>query len=592
MPNMKVITIKLFQSDYRLVLLFLLLCLYISACRDNPQPDASNSADIGTSPSTLEPVMVLPEVPKMPARRDTDNPLPQILDLNMVTASSEPTSLQMPALIEVIVAGRDINSIAVVAGRHENEEGRRLVTYEPVGPATAEQVWPFQWPDGIHDISYVWYTEGDYLSDGNTGDFVLLWQIEPGSNLKSTNGQFRRSGDSDFMDSVLMVDMYSGLATELLDAKTGKVIVPRSGDQFQITNLLLDDTGATINAPGAILTFGESAQLQYERKSLPQGDYFLGVITEGGPGNADSIYANYSVSNENLLPGLRAYLQPDHGFQLLYPLKWSEFSTSGRGVLASDNTETLTMQIAVDRNSNHTSPSAVNIEVLRTFGDVQVLYEDQVQIGPSTGVRTAYGYESPTGPRTGVLLSIGHDVWEYIIDVDGPSTEEATILNVIDMVIDSWIWRPMEEKYQAIEWKDYEIDGYRVAIPAYLQYNLLGNGWHRFSDNYGGGFFAIRIEPQEGEDLPDQLAHWLEVAGRDIDGFINSEIYDFQFSGMRWLRVDFQYTDDESGELWGAILATESGEDHVVAWFEAPEADYFHWEENLVTLSLADLLNE
>ena len=189
-----------------------------------------------------------------------------------------------------------------VLRRHEADGGKRLVTFEPVEPGSAEQVWPIQWPDGIHDLSYVWYTEGDYLSDGTTGDFVLLWQIEPGRDLKTINGRFRQLEDSVYRDSVLMVDTSTGRASELLDTKTGEVIVPGPGDQFQIMDLFLDESGSTITASGANLTFGELAHLESERRTLPQGDYFLGFITEGGAGNGDSVFANFMVSNENLLP--------------------------------------------------------------------------------------------------------------------------------------------------------------------------------------------------------------------------------------------------------------------------------------------------
>jgi len=590
MPKMKLTIWNLRALGYPL--LFSWLCLFMIACRESPQPNESNSVETGTPLSIGTPGAVLTEMPRIPGRRDAGNPLTQVLDLDMVRTSNEPTSLQMPALIEAIVAGRNINSIVVVAGRHEADGSRRLVTFEPVAPGFTEQVWPIQWSDGIHDLSYVWYTEGDYLSDGTTGEFVLLWQIEPGNNLKTINGRFRRSGDSDISDAVLMVDTSTGLASELMDAKTGEVIVPEPGDHFQLIDLLLDDSGTTITAPGANLTFEELAQLKYERRTLPQGDYFLGFTIEGGAGNGDSVFANFTVSNENLLPDLRAYLQPEYGYQFLYPLDWDEFLVSGQEAIVGDNSETIKLQIVNDSNLDRISTSMIKEEVLSSFGDIQVLYEDQVQIGSSGGLRTAYGYESPAGPHTGLFVSFGHDGREYIIDVDGPSAEEATVLKVMETLVDSWIWRPILEDNQVTEWKSFDIDGYQVDLPTDLQHNLLKNGWHRFSDNKEDSFFAIRIEPQEGGDLDARVTRWLEVAGRDLDSFINSDVYEHQFSGKGWQRVDFQYNDDESGEIWGAILATESGGDHLVAWFEAPKADYIQMEENFVMLSLADLLSE
>jgi len=570
-------------------LLFLWLCLFMVACRESPQPDESNSVETGTPLSNANPGAVLTEMPKMSRRRDAENPLTQVLDLDMVRTSDEPTSLQMPAVIEAIVAGRNINSVAVIAGRHEADGGRRLVTFDPVEPGAAEEVWPVQWPDGIHDLSYVWYTEGDYLSDGTTGDFVLLWQIQPGSNLKTINGRFRQSEDSVYRDSVLMVDTSTGLASELMDAKTGEVIIPGPGDQFQITDLFLDDSGSTITASGAKLTFGELAQLTYERRALQPGDYFLGFITEGGAGNGDSVFANFAVSNENLLPNLRAYLQPEYGYQFLYPLDWNESLVSEQGVLVGDKSETIKLQIVNDANPNQISTSTIKEEVLSSFGDIQVLYEDQVQIGSSGGLRTAYGYESPAGPHTGLFVSFGHDSREYIIDVDGPSAEEATVIKVMGMLVDSWIWRPILDNNQVAEWKSFDIEGYQVDIPTDFRHNLLRNGWHRFSDGNGDSFLAIRIESQEGGDIDTQIAHWLEVAGRDLGTFASSDVYEHQFSGKGWQRVDFQYSDDESGEIWGAILAAESGGDHLVAWFEAPETLYIQMEENFVMLTLADL---
>jgi len=543
-------------------------------------------------PLTPSPGAILTEMPKMSGRRDGGEPLLQVLDLVMERASDEPTSLQMPALIEATVVGRDINSIAVVAGRYEVDGTKRLVTFEPVELDSAKKVWPIQWADGIHELSYVWYTEGDFLSDGDMGDFVLLWQIEPDSNLRTINGRFRRSDDSDFMDSVLVVDILSGQASELLDTKTGKAILPGPGDQFQVIDLLLDDLGAIVTSPGVNLTFGESAELMFERKTLSRGDYFLGFITEGGAGNADSAYANFTVSNENLLPDLRAYLQPEHGYQFLYPLAWSNIADSGQGVLIVDNEENIELQVVVDTNPDQISASSIKKQAMNNLGNIQVLYEDQVQIGSLAGLRTIYGYQSPAGPHTGLFVGFEHDGREYIVDVDGSSSVETTILNVMETIIDSWIWRPIPAENQVDSWKSIDIDGYQIAVPDDLQHALLKNGWHRFSENGGNTFFAIQIESQEDGDLDARMAHWLEVAGRNIGSFIGSNIYEYEFSDRPWLRFDFQYDDEESGERWGAILSAELGGNHIIAWFEAPEADFIQMEENLVTLTLADLLSE
>ncbi len=562
----------------------------VIACQSNPQVQPSPSPIQLPTQSGVLPATTATAERRIPVRRSGSQPYAPYLDLLLLRASSEPTSLQMPAAIEATLVGREIISVTLVAGRYETGEEKRLVSSLPVRGGGLGELNEEGWPDGIHELSYVWQTEGDYLSDDSTGDFVLLQELDPAKDLWIARGRYRPSDSQRFESVELRIDRGSGEVLGIFAQHSSKAIRVESGAEFQVLDNYLDNSGNTTSRPGKILKFDEMGKLAFRRAPLPAGNYFLSFMASSITGSAATVTVDYLVGNENLLPGKRAYFQPEYGYQFLYPEDWSGFETSDDPVLSINVVPTLTLQIAIDPFLGVAGRGAGQSAILHSLGEVEVLYEDHFEMGLYGGLRTVYGYESSNGLRTGVLLTFSYDGTDYVLDVDGPTEDEQQILSAARSLIDSWIWRSFPETRGDHPWRLITIDDYRLYVPANYQYDLLNNGWQRLSDNQLNAFLAYRLDGQSNSSPESKLLYWETVASRDVNDFYRSDIYEQQLAGVPWLRIDFQYDSKDLGEIWGAIMSWASDSGELIAWMEAPAADFMRLEEEQLSLMLANLV--
>jgi hypothetical protein len=223
-----------------------------------------------------------------------------------------------------------------------------------------------------------------------------------------------------------------------------------------------------------------------------------------------------------------------------------------------------------------------------TSNNVSVLYEDQIQIGQSGGLRTVYGYESAAGLRTGILLTFSLGDQAYLVDIDGPSEQEATLLDIAGVVADSWTTRavaPMSSGH----WTEVIVDGLPVAVPADYRPQQMSNGWTRLGGANETTFLALRSEPAAGRGLFEGAEHWLGVAGGNVYEFSASNVYSLERHGQGWSRVDFDYTLDGGEKVSGAIMMTLIGDRFLILWVEAPIENFSQYDSEVVLTVVDDL---
>jgi len=575
------------RSGIPLTLATLVTCVLAIACQNRPQAPPAPT-QVPTQNIVLPSATATAEM-RIPARRNGNQPYTPYINLSLLRASSEPASLQMPAAVEAILVGREIISVTLLAGRYETGEEKRLVSSLPIPGGGLGEPNEDGWADGIHELSYVWQTEGDYLSDDTSGDFVLLEEFDPEKDLWIARGHFRTSDLRQFENVELLINRGSGAVFGIVNQQNGESIQVESGAEFQILDYYLDNSGVTTSRPGKILKFDEMDQLALRRTPLPAGDYFLSYLASSASGSTATVTVDYLVGNENLLPGKRAYFQSEYGYQFLYPEEWSGLETPDGPVLSINVVPTMTLQIAIDPLLGEGGRGAGQSAILHSLGDVEVLYEDHFEMGLYGGLRTVYGYESSSGLRTGVLLTFSYDGSDYILDVDGPLEDERLVTSAARSLIDSWIWRSLPDATTDHPWSPITIDDFQLYVPANYQYELLNNGWQRLSDNQLNAFLAYRLDDQSNSSQDSRLFYWEGVASRDVTNYFRSDNYEQQLAGMAWRRIDFQYDSKDLGEIWGAIMSSASDSGEFIAWMEAPAADFMRLEEEHFSLLLANL---
>ena len=527
-------------------------------------------------------------LPTLTRRLPASGQLPELATVRIVSASEEPVGLQMPAYLEAEVAGRSIIRLARLAGRYDDSGDRRLLSYDLLRPKTPygeEEVWA----DGIHELLQVWYTEGDYLTDGENGDFAILWESELEATMRTVNGRYRSAGQNEYAEAVLFVNIKEGRTVEVVETATGMARQPEFGDEFQIANLMVVDDNQLESVPGVSLTFNEVGQLSYEKRPLPGGSYFLGLLAETESGDKASDFVNYTVGNENLRDGYRAYFDPRMGYQFLYPSDWIGIEIEENLLATRNISGTLQMTVNVRSDMDQGSISDLKSEVLSTFGNVKILYEDTAQIGATGALWTAYGYGAANGPHTGVFLVFSQDGWVFVVDIDGISERELEVLDIAGSLSESWVSRPVAIGQEPGSWTPAELNGFRIMVPSELNYALLNNGWHRFTSEDGSILFAMRSEPAADGPILDRVRHWLDVAAKDVTDFAFSDIYAFDLDGKSWLRIDFAYQRDDGIEMAGSLMAIRIEEAIVFSWAESPVAGFDALEQERILLSLASL---
>ncbi len=578
---------KRYLLEFHSVIIVLVLALFaaiLAGCSDlAPSGPLTNTPTASSLSPGLE-VEVPPPLQERPAA-------PAMVSVDIIASGEESLSFQRPAYMAAEVVGRDISTVSLIGGSIADDGSRRVMVYRPVDPDLTDEEWPGSWTDGVHEIIQTWDFGGDFLFDGREGDFVNLWTTDPQSETRIVHGRFRPAGAGDYVNAILVVNTTTGAVDGLTKTETGMPLAFDSGDEFQLTNLILADDNTLHSEPGVSLFFDDGAQLAYTSRPGLSGGYFLGLSAESTGGDVDMELATYNVDNDALIPGHRAFFDPYRGFQHNYPESW-EGPVDRQGLLVfSDRSGATSMSISTHPEMSGRPAVDLKNLALEAYGDVTVLYEDQVEVGGGGGLRTVYGYESAGGARIGVMLTFSQEGQAFLVDLDGPASEESTILELAGMVAESWTARPVAA-VDAGRWLETIVDGQRVTAPAGYRYSQMSNGWHRFAGPEDQVFLAFRAEPIGGPGLFKRLEHWTEVAGRNVDEFTASTVRTVERGDRNWARVDFEYRLENGDQIDGMIMSTRIEERELVIWVEAPAAKYLELESEVFMVAVDELSHD
>lgn len=555
-------------------IIFLFLFFILAACQTPPDdpavpptPTLTTDAQPTATVDTATLIRELSQVQEAPS---------YISISHFPVAVTESASAQRPAYISVEMAGFDISELAWQIGRY-TENCNRLIGTGKILPDNAET-----WPDGVHQANFTWPAIGYFLSDGERAEFVYLQITE---SARMIGGRFTSASTGQTTDANILVDSAANRIIGL-QSTTGLTITPNAGDSFQVFDrcLLADD--AIQSNLGVELIFQDGGQLDLELRPLTTGNYFLQLVASSLTNSATS-RTDFAVQNDFLLPDYQVYINTVYGFQFLYPTAWQRPQLQDGRLVTGDNATTQTITIHPDMNGR--APADLKNLALSQFGNVTILFEDQVSIDNNTGALwTVYGYNAANGSHTGILLAFIRDGIGYTVDMDSLETAEAQTIALMNTFIDNWLFRPDITNPSANEWAPILFDGLAMPVKTTYYQQELTNGWRRLSIGDANSFLAFRVEPLGRSRLSSVVDQWRDVAARGVDEFAISDDYEFVLNGREWVRTDFAYEGQGSLQIQGFVMVTEIDDRAVVFWAEMP-ITRFEEQSAEFLLSLAGL---
>ena len=560
-----------------------------AACADFVSDDSPPDNPVNaTSPATpVSPSTTPIRLPPPPTRNPQITNLAEVA-VGLAVPENALVSVQYPAFVEAEIVGHEIESVAEVAGQIDVNGRHRLLALRQLQPDGSGLGRMSHWRAGVHELPLIWNTEADVLNDGANEEYALVVSHGENVELLAIRGSYQRAGEEGRANTLLLIDPEVRARNQLRDLDSGVTLEPRPGDAFLPDALFLGEDGQFVKEPGKRLVFDATAQIGLERQLLPAGGYFLGVSVRGPGGEIATETVDFIIEDRPLLPGYRAYLDPNYGFQFLYPADWpAPVGENGRLAIRQPS-GTLELNITFFQNTGGRGADELKREVIQAFGSIQILFEDLIEVGGSGALWTAYGYHSAVGPRTGVFVVLVDGERGYIIDADGRSEEEARLLEIVRVLVDSWTFRPVGSAYRLGDWLRDESDGVSVAIPADYTDARLEEGWLRYSAEAPGSFVALRTENGGLEDLARRQLYWLEMVGAGNGEFSSNDAYEVELAGQRWIRSDYAYADPLGEVVWGTVAGKYVEDQLIFTWFEAPPIKFDALEREIFTIVAAD----
>ena len=364
-----------------------------------------------------------------PAPIITPAPLPAAVPSPVVTepfgisitaVSTHDVSRRLPAYLTYAVTGGEIASLALVARGQDGD----LLTHQFIPLADEVLFW-----DGT--ISYV----HDGLGDGA---FVLTKRADDGQLIAP--GRYQRAGEA----QVMMAELYfDGVNGRLLQAKQ----LPTQGKPAPINLPIAAGDSFTFSwlregADAPTLTINPTGLLFLEERELENGRYQLGLIAENSAGEMAETFASVNVLHTPISSTAPSHIDPYHAVAFAYPPDWTA-PTGGAIIQTGNISHNVTAAInfyplAIDGNA-----LSLKQDTLRQFGEVHLLFEEEIVLGERRGLRTVYGYEGADGElHTGVLLTAVNDNIGLIIDIDGLAADEAETITAAAILQESWHFLP------------------------------------------------------------------------------------------------------------------------------------------------------
>ena len=520
-------------------------------------------------------------------------------DLSITNAPAAETFVnhQNPAFIGFELAGQQIDKVALLIGRYEADGRQLLLEYDRLVPESTTLPDGSElalWRDGVHSDFFVWDTEVTYLTDGEQGDFVIMWPTAPNSTRFAVQGVYIFGNGTKSVPAALVFDHRT---QELVSIWGGDIsapaqIIPMEGDEFQIYRWYLEDNAYL---PEAAATLSVDT-LSYDNRPVEDGDYFMGFQAESISGDATSETVDVTLASGGVISGFTGYLDPYLGFQFLYPEEWIRpiYGEYGSTLLyTSDVSGTVSFQIklyqsdalAVGEQATPLSAEAIRADALNQWQNVSLLYDDTTTIAGEIAVQTVYGYQSAEGQRTGMFFTFVHDGAGYLVDIDMPMADEATLIEAANMLVESWKFQPVGVGLDPSRWTTLIADNDELLIPAGYVYEPLENGWERYRrEQRADTFFAFRRDELTGRSSAELAATWIEFASNGVDAIDISQPEPFPLAGRSWIRYDFAYTSIEGIPLNGFLL-TSLADNEAVLWAEAPTDEWEAYSKTVLLLA-------
>ena len=498
----------------------------------------------------------------------------------------ETVHIAQPALLRAELVAHRLTEVALVA-EQETADGRLVLRqYDSVQPATLTLPGGANaalWADGWHESLIVWDATGSYLSDAaGAGDYVPLRPVAAspiGSQLGAV-GSFRRASGERASEATVVFPPGAPVASHLWLAPvtgSGARLVgearPAAGDVFQAAVLFSSEDGTLTAEPGVSLVYDDAPAIYRSARPLPGGRYVVGLratALDGAPLNATR---PLTVDPALAPAGFRAYVDAANGAQFLYPAEWLPPMTQEGVTFTANISGTAQLQVRA-YPAWAGDLAALQSEALGTFGQVSVLQQQPVGIGPEppvAGVRTAYGYDSAEqGARTGVFLTFLKDGVGFVVDLDGPREAEAATVATIDTLAATWQFLPPRLGFGPEPWSTLNVGEFRLRYPAGFAYQEYNN-WQRFAAD-PQTFVAVRIQPA-ARTPAEAMSGLLQTAAEGVTGFTADEPQRFFYAGRVWERNDFTYSDAGGSLVRGLLLSRQDGETEIAVWAEMAGSD-------------------
>lgn len=517
--------------------------------------------------------------------------------LEIANAQPGVVSVQQPAHLGLRLTGRDVAEVALWGGRYLEDGRRLLLKYDPLVPepdrlANGELL--YTWNDGLHEDFHVWNTRVPYLTDGVNGDFVVLWPTYT-DTLRTVEGRYTPIATNIPFEANLIFDRDTRAITAVWGfTQDGSPfeIPPQLDDVFQPYRFYLNDDNSIGREPGFPLRFRETAgNLSYSWELLPSGRYFLGFEATNIAGERSATLVDLDVQNPETAPAV-AYLDPYVGYQFLYPADWHQPAYGPTSLVTSSPDGATQLQVILYPNLSNGTADQLRQQTLKQFGAVAVLYQDDVAIerdgSPIGGLLTAYGYTAADGPHTGIFVTFVHNNIGYVVDVDGPETTEAETIALMQQIVSSWTFRGVG--LFPTQWGKLAAVGFDVPQPADFQYEDAAGGWQRFSANRDSHIFvALRAEAVTAVSQAETVSYWSNIGAQGVAGYQAGEPYRFALAQEPWLRLDFSYTAEDGREIRGFILTADREGQRIIAWVEAPAAEFDELENSIFQVMLSGI---
>lgn len=514
-----------------------------------------------------------------------------------------PISENRPLWLGFQVSGLGISGVNLLVGQSEidDESGdvrTKLLELDPLIPEPirlADGSALYDWQDGLHEDFYIWHTRVTWLQDdAGNGQYVILWpSSNDGSGQRSARGILRSATTGEEVEASLVFDTQSRQSIQawaFTAERTPYEISAQPGDRFTPYDWYLSADGSMLERElGKPFTLNGAAQLTYQWLPVPDGVYQVGFEAENSAGEKNRTLIEVPVRQTGSLA--RSFLDPYTGFQFNYPNNWYRPRWEGELLFTTDQTGDTALQVTIFDQTAGFTAEQLQAQALSTFGTVDILYQDRLSIAGVAAISTAYGYTDQNEvEHTGIFYTFISGENGYLIDIDGPRESETSTLEIANQIAQTWAFRPVGSGLFPGRWPTVDLDRISVPNPDDFQQRESG-GWQRFQAGFDSRIFmALRTEADPGRTVEESLNLWAGLAADGVNNYSETPSFRIAVRNRIWARRDFSYVGSAGQEIWGFIMVAETeNSEQIVAWAEAPAANYNQMEQNVFAIMLTEL---